>query len=60
MPKLFKYNVRYSLIVNGIEYPKTEPFYGRTNDEAEKACEKTLASFNSDGNSYKIHGSDRA
>jgi len=40
--KLHSYWISYSIFVNGTEYPKRQPFNGRTPEEAQKSLEDKL------------------
>ncbi|MFZ4547728.1 MAG: hypothetical protein ACOYN4_09850 [Bacteroidales bacterium] len=45
MKKTFRYNVFYSVFVNGIEYPKQLPLKANSPEHAEEQLRKMMKSF---------------
>ena len=60
MKRKSKFNVKYSLFVNGNEYPKNEPFTATSADNAELQCTKMLHNFSEPGCTFKIHSVEKA
>lgn len=59
MKKKFKFNVKYSLFVNGNEYPKVEPFMATSSGKAELLCTQMLQNYSDPSCSFKIHSVEK-
>jgi len=57
--KKIKFNVKYSLFVNGNEYPKVEPFMATSADNAELQCTQMLKKFSEPSCTFKIHSAEK-